>query len=264
MRGRGLCRRWQIALKLGCTSYVYPADMVSNVRKLAGLVDDIELLIFEGADREVLPTRAEVSCLLELSSRSGFSYTVHLPVDIDVCSPDKSFRNFSLDRMDEITDLTAPLSSRGFVLHLPGGETGGEGWTETAVRSARDICRKCDGELFVENLEYPFEKLVPVFEQSRALLCLDIGHAYRAGDSWKDIYRGFADRTRVVHFYLHDRGSGRHKGFQDAPLGFVSDVTDTFLSDGYDGVLTIEMFGEREFFKSKEIVEKEIENWAKR
>ena len=251
-------------MKLGCTSYVYPADIVLNAKKLAGLVDDIELLIFEGMDREVLPTRAEIRSLFELSSQGGFSYTVHLPVDIDVCSPDKSFRSFSLDRVDEITDLTAPLIPRGFILHLPGGETGGESWTEAAVGSARDICRKCDGKLFVENLEYSFEKLAPVFEQSGTLLCLDIGHAHRAGDSWKDIYRRFSDRTGVVHFYLHDRDSGRHLGFQDAPSGFVSDVMDTFLSDRYNGVLTIEMFGEQDFFKSKEIVKREIENWEKR
>jgi len=33
--------------RLGSTSYVYPADLVTNARQLAGRVDDIELVLFE-------------------------------------------------------------------------------------------------------------------------------------------------------------------------------------------------------------------------
>lgn len=251
-------------MNLGCTSFVYPADYVSNAEKLAGLVDDIELLIFEGAERKSLPTRGEVRRLGETALRGGFSYTVHLPADLNVCSDDDAFRRFSVDRMEETACLTAPLNPRGFVLHLPGGERGGAEWTERALSAARHLGAVCGGKLFVENLAYPFSRLEPVIERSDARLCLDIGHAERAGDCWKDIRRRFGEKIGIVHFYLHDANSGRHFGIQDAPRGFVSEVAGAFLSGGYDGVFTMEVFGEEDFFGSKEVMEREIKNWAKK
>ncbi|WP_462137055.1 cobamide remodeling phosphodiesterase CbiR [Candidatus Mycalebacterium sp.] len=252
-------------MKLGCTSYVYPADIVSNVEKLAGLVDDIELLIFEGACDDSLPSAGEIDRLGEISRSGGFSYTVHLPLDIDVCSKDRNFRSFSLRRAAQIADLTAPLSPYGYVLHLPGGETAETGWTDAACAAASKIFAACGGNLFVENLaSYPFNRLEPVFECSPARLCLDIAHAHKAGDDWKEIYLASGDKTGIVHFYMHDPDSGRHLGFQDAPPDFVSGVTGELLSSGYEGVLTIEMFGEEDFFPSKKIVDSEIEKWEKR
>jgi len=34
-------------LRLGSTSYIYPADLLTNTRQLAGVVQDIELVLFE-------------------------------------------------------------------------------------------------------------------------------------------------------------------------------------------------------------------------
>jgi hypothetical protein len=34
-------------MRLGTTSYIYPADIITNVRRLAGKVQDVELVIFE-------------------------------------------------------------------------------------------------------------------------------------------------------------------------------------------------------------------------
>ncbi|QMU56651.1 MAG: TIM barrel protein [Candidatus Mycalebacterium zealandia] len=252
-------------MKLGCTSYVYPADIVSNVEKLADLVDDVELLIFEGADEDSLPSAEEIDRLGELSGSGGFSYTVHLPLDIDVCSKDRSFRSFSLRRAAQIADLTSPLKPYGYVLHLPGGETAEAGWTDAACAAGSEIFAACGGNLFVENLSsYSFNRLEPVFERSPVRLCLDIAHAHKAGDDWREIYLALRDKTGIVHFYMHDPDSDRHLGFQDAPPGFVPGVTGVLLSSGYEGVLTIEMFGQEDFFLSKKIVDSEIERWGKR
>lgn len=255
-------------MRLGCTSYVYPAGLVPNVQRLAGLADDIELLVFEGADRAVLPTRAEISRLLEISGSAaaggrGFTYTVHLPLDINVCAEERDFREFSLDRAEEIMELAAPLRPRGFVLHLPGGDEGGDGWTCAAITAARRL--RSRAEIFIENLTYPFEKLEPVFEGSDAMLCLDIGHALAAGDDWKDILRRFAGRTAAVHLYARDpAGSGRHLGLHKAPPGFVSEVLGALVSCGYGGVVTIELFSEEDFFISKDIVDREARVWAQK
>ncbi len=237
--------------------------MVSNAERLAGLVEDMELLIFESVNSP-LPSSAEICRLLELSQRGNFSYTVHLPIDIDVCSSDESFRLFSVRMAEKITALTAPLSPYGYVLHLPGGGKGGEQWTEAACKSLSRLCSTCGQVFFVENLTYPFTILEPVLRRSGVSLCLDIGHANGAGDDWRDIYRRFSDRTGIVHFYMNAPDSGRHLCLSKAPRGFVSNVTHELLSSGYEGILTIELFSERDFFISKSIVEREIAGWAAR
>ncbi|MCX7010033.1 MAG: hypothetical protein NTY53_22795 [Kiritimatiellaeota bacterium] len=37
----------QNSFRVGVTSYVYPADILPNVERLAGRVDDVELVLFE-------------------------------------------------------------------------------------------------------------------------------------------------------------------------------------------------------------------------
>ncbi len=41
--------------RLGTTSYIIPADLMTNVRLLSPLVDDIELVLFEADDESNLP-----------------------------------------------------------------------------------------------------------------------------------------------------------------------------------------------------------------
>ena len=160
-------------------------------------------------------------------------------------------------------ELAAPLRPRGFVLHLPGGEGGGDGWTCAATAAARRL--GSSAEIFVENLTYPFERLKPVFEDSGAMLCLDIGHALAAGDDWKGILRGFAGRTAAVHLYARDpAGSGRHLGLHRAPPGFVPEVLEALASCSYENVVTIELFSEEDFFISKDIVDREARRWAQK
>jgi hypothetical protein len=41
--------------RLGSTSYVWPAGLVPNVRRLGPLVDDVELVLFDLEERSNLP-----------------------------------------------------------------------------------------------------------------------------------------------------------------------------------------------------------------
>lgn len=56
-------------MQIGTTSYIYPDDIIPNVRKLVNLVDDIELVLFEGKDYSNLPSADEVKTLREKSRR---------------------------------------------------------------------------------------------------------------------------------------------------------------------------------------------------
>ncbi|MGH7910056.1 MAG: cobamide remodeling phosphodiesterase CbiR, partial [Thermodesulfobacteriota bacterium] len=106
-------------MQIGTTSYIYPDDIIPNVKKLANLVEDIELVLFEGKDYSNLPSKEDVNALRKISDDTGTSFTVHLPIDLDICSRASEFRKFSLRRMIEIMKLTSSLNPRGYIIHLP-------------------------------------------------------------------------------------------------------------------------------------------------
>lgn len=61
---------------LGSTSYVIPDDFLPNVRRLAPLVEDMELALFETPTASNMPTAAVVR---ELTDEHKTGFTVHLP-----------------------------------------------------------------------------------------------------------------------------------------------------------------------------------------
>jgi len=69
--------------KIGTTSFIYPAGYAQNVKMLGPYVDEIELLLFEGAP-DSLPSTQEIKKLLSLSKEFDLTYNVHLPTDISL------------------------------------------------------------------------------------------------------------------------------------------------------------------------------------
>ena len=71
--------------RIGTTSYIIPDEIIPNVRYLAGLVDDIELVLFEVDDGpNNLPDAAAIKELQSLAARHQLTYTVHLPLDLQL------------------------------------------------------------------------------------------------------------------------------------------------------------------------------------
>jgi hypothetical protein len=56
-------------MQVGTTSYIYPDDIIPNVRKLLNLVDEIELVLIECKNYSNLPSADEVKTLREKSRR---------------------------------------------------------------------------------------------------------------------------------------------------------------------------------------------------
>lgn len=253
-------------MQIGTTSYIYPDDIIPNVRKLTGLVDDIELVLFEGKDYSNLPSKSDVKILRKISEETGISYTVHLPIDIDICSKDAEFRKFSLNRTIEIMRLTSLLNPRGYIIHLPRREAESEEtWTLRTVRSLSEVFIEFGNEnVLIENLGYPIEHILPIIEEFDFKLCLDISHALRCSDNWEEIFDKNSGRIRVIHFYGPETEGGRHAGLQNAERNFVRSVIDKIMSSGFSGILTLEVFGADDFFESKRIIDEEISSWGKR
>ena len=253
-------------MKIGATSYIYPDNIIPNVRKLVNLVDDIELVLFEGKDYSNLPTEEDVNTLTKISEETGLSYTVHLPIDLDICSKDAEFRNFSLRRMVEIMKLTSFLNPRGYIIHLPRNKVESEEmWVLRAVRSLSDIFIEFENEsILIENLSYPIRHIIPIIEEFNFNLCLDISHALRCSDSWEEIFDNNFSKIKVIHFYGPEVEGEGHTGLQRAERTFVKSVIDKIVSSKFSGLLTLEVFGTEDFFESKRILEEEISAWKER
>ncbi|MCI0454476.1 MAG: sugar phosphate isomerase/epimerase [Candidatus Dadabacteria bacterium] len=252
-------------MQVGTTSYIYPDDIIPNVRKLVNFVDDIELVLFEGNDYSNLPSSDDIKTLRNISYDTGISYTVHLPIDLDICSRDGEFRMFSLKRMIEIMRLTSLLDPRGYIIHLPRREIESEEmWVLRTVRSLSDIFIEFGNEgVLIENLSYPIKHILPIIEEFDFKLCLDISHTLNCSDDWKGIFDSNFGRINVIHFYGPKKDGDGHTGLQNAERKFVKSVVDRVMSSNFSGLLTLEVFGTEDFFESKRILEEEIFAWEK-
>ncbi len=250
-------------MKIGTTSYIYPDEIIPNVKKLVGLVDDVELVLFEGKEYSNLPREEDVDVLKKISQDTGLTYTVHLPIDLDICSRDERFRIFSLKRIVEIMRLTSPLTPRQYIVHLPRHDIeSDEMWVLRTKRSLSEICSEFENKnISIENLSYPATHLVPIIEEFDFRLCLDVCHAIRCGDDWEEIFERNFKRIKVLHFYGAEVDGEGHIGLQRGEREFVRSVIDKILSSNYSELLTLEVFGTEDFFESKRILEEEISAW---
>ncbi len=253
-------------MQIGTTSYIYPDDIIPNVRKLVNLVDDIELILFEGNDYSNLPSIDDVKTLRKISEETGISYTVHLLIDLDICSKDAEFRKFSLKRTIEIMKLTSPLNPRGYIVHLPRREIESEEmWILSTVISLSEIFIEFENEkILIENLSYPINHILPIIEEFDFKLCLDISHTLKCSDSWREIFDENLSIIKVIHFYGPERGGEGHTGLQKAERNFVKSVIDKIMPSNFSELLTLEVFGTEDFFESKRILREEISDWEKR
>ena len=253
-------------MKIGTTSYIYPENIIPNAEKLCGIVEDVQLVLFEGKDYSNLPSANDIQVLSEITKKSGLSYTVHLPIDLDVCSSEDSFRKFSLKRTVEIMDLTAPLDPTGYVIHLPRKSVNSESeWQKYASESLSVIYDEYTiDSLFVENLSYPISLLEPVINKFNSKLCLDISHAVRCEDDWENYFELYFDRIGVIHFYGPESDSEGHLGLQKADRTFVNSAVKKLVKAGFKGLLILEVFGKEDFFESMKILKEELSKWQKK
>jgi sugar phosphate isomerase/epimerase len=245
--------------RIGSTSYVYPADLVSNVRQLAGVVDDIELVLFDTEDYgHNLPDGAAVEALRAIARDHSMTYTVHLPCDV-------RFDDASAWRkVQRAVNATRELEPFAYVMHLDGRELMETPSAETIARW-RDMSAQALGQVIeligdrrlvcVENLErwdpVHFHNLVMHAGVSR---CVDVGHWWVQGRDPLPHLREHYPQTRVVHLHGVD-GDGRdHQSLRHTPLAQLRSVVEALVDADYRGVLSLEVFGEADFLSSLDVL----------
>jgi sugar phosphate isomerase/epimerase len=240
--------------RLGSTSYVYPDDILPNVRQLGPIVEDVELVLFEVEDFSNLPNVAQIAELRQLAAQHDLTYTVHLPLDLRVVSGDPSL---ALAR--KVIALTRPLDPFAYVAHLNAREPMERGnwaaWREGCIQGLQEMAEATGdmGRISIENLErWPHEEMYPILERIPVSFCLDIGHLWLQGLDVPAVIQRLAARTRVVH--LHGIAERDHKSLTHVPPAQLRAALDALDQADYRGVVTLEVFSCDDFFPSRDLV----------
>jgi sugar phosphate isomerase/epimerase len=250
--------------RLGSTSYVWPDDILPNVRQLGPLVDDIELILFEVDEHTNVPDVTTIAELNRLALTHDLTYTVHLPLDLTLAHP------ASLEKAAQVIGSTRDLSPHGYVLHLDGRAVEGDPepaamarWRQDAQRALKAVAAMVGdaGRLCVENLEnYDPAAFLPLLEQVPVSLCVDVGHLWLTGRDPVPFLDAHLARTRTIH--LHGVGLRDHQSLQHQGVERVAPILELLAARQYEGVLTLEVFSREDFFSSRTLIA-EIANGRK-
>ncbi len=252
-----------LPFRLGTTSYIIPADIIPNLRYLAGKIQDVELVLFEVDDGpNNLPTPAQVDEMNRMALEHSLTYTVHLPLDLRLAE-DGSLRHVSLEKARRVIECARPLNPWAYVLHLDGKAVRNhpspeayQRWLEQAETSLRQVGEWAGGleRLAVENLEgYPLDFYEPVFERVPVSRCVDVGHLWLDGHAPLPYLRRALPRARVIH--IHGLAERDHRSLAFAAPGQLRAVLEALIHARYDGVFTIEVFSEEDFLSSLQALE---------
>jgi len=255
--------RGRFPFRLGTTSYIIPAEILPNAEFLAGLVDDIELVLFESQEVSNLPDDRTVAKLRELAEAKALSYTVHLPLDIRLGDADEAVRRRSVEKCLSTAERMRPLQPCAHVIHFDWDGRGGlpadlPGWRGRLSRSVGELLASGlqAGSLCVEALSYPFELVEPVVLERNLAVCMDLGHLLLAGHSPEAFLERHLERCRVAH--LHGILNGRdHCDLAGLSDGLLSRLVARLASGAgaRDRVVTIEVFSLADLEKSLAVMQ---------
>jgi sugar phosphate isomerase/epimerase len=244
-----------LPFRIGTTSYIIPADILPNVRFLAGKVQDIQLVLFEMEDSlNNLPNADQIDELNDIASEHGLSYTVHLPLDLRLGARGSDL-HLSLIKARRVIEATRALNPLAFIAHLDGREERNSTdlielsqWQQQAADSLRQAA-EWTGDiklLAVENLEgYPVDFNDPVINLAGSSRCIDVGHLWLDNREPVDFFPGRIDQTTVIH--LHGIKERDHQSLAHMTQKRIDGFFRTLLRSNFSGVLTLEVFSEDDF-----------------
>lgn len=245
--------------KIGTTSFIYPTNYVQNVSMLGPYLDEIELIFFESTPAS-LPSKDEIGVLVSLSNEYNLSYNIHHPLDISPGARDSTRRQFSIQTIQQIIDLTAPLSPSTHTVHLP--YEGSDDEKESRRRWCERICYSMEklrdagisGQMMsIETLDYPIEWIQDVLIDFDLSICMDLGHLIIHGFDMKDVF----DRYRNVISIIHLHGANNGQDHQALDLFSKSNLkTILEILNRFNGVVSIEVFSYDHLLASLNLLEK--------
>lgn len=192
--------------RIGVTSYVYPADFLTNIRRLSGQVQAVQLLLYESDQGSNMPSPADILAMRDAAP--GMTWIVHLPIDRKLGSVDPAERQAMLDQCLRVLELTAPLFPESIVLHVEGVAPDASrarvlAWQEDVFPLLDRLAAAVDdpARICLENIYYPFEWCDPFLARHPFGVCIDFGHLWEQGLDWRAHLAKYMPRTPLVHLY---------------------------------------------------------------
>ena len=235
--------------RLGATSYVVPGDLAANARYLGGLVDDMEVVLFDApGGPSNLPSAAQIGELAAIARGEGLTYTVHLPSDLPAQLAGEPMHPLLLKAQRLIGDMQA-LSPFAYVFHLDGKAVRDPStpsvflhrWQDGARRTL-DLLSEWAGDpslLALENVEGYDLGFYDDVVGSRAR-CIDVGHLWVDGHEATAYLHTRLTNARVIH--LHGLAGKDHLSLAHTPAAQLDPVLSTLAAHRFNGVVTLEVF----------------------
>lgn len=232
--------------RVATTSYVHPCGYAENVKRLAGWVEEVEVVLFEGS-ADALPSEAELETMATVADRASMRFHVHLPLDLRLGHPDRGERTVALQTLLRVIRWVRPLCPGFFVLHLEwdGPANPDEKDVDRWQHRVRDSLRQAaDGGVDLktccaETLMYPPRWMEPIRGEFGMPLCLDVGHLLLSREDPHRYFLDHFDQVRTVHLYGPEP-DGRHGSLELLPEMLLTKLVD--LLGGYRGVVSLEVF----------------------
>lgn len=246
--------------RVGTTSFIYPTRWLENVIRLAGRVQDVELLCF---DANQLPDKAEIEGLLAVKRRADLTYTVHTPLVVSLASDDEARRRESVNDVKRVIEHMRLLDPYAYLVHVCQSAQERirqienlDSWQCRARRSLSEIIELgvSPEKLCVECLDYDFWIIESVVESLGISVALDIGHLRAKKMPIAELFERNRHRLRVVHWHGTDPYNKDHRSLEFVPEEEVSWLLQTLHAWPFRGVLTLEVFGERDFEESMNVL----------
>lgn len=245
-----------LPFRIGTTSYIIPDDILPNLRYLADIVDDVELVLFESDEISNFPSKRDVAEMGRIAADHGLTFTVHFPTDTWPGAAEESTRRASVDKWFRVIDLMEELEPFGWIVHLSqmpeNDEKTRQIWQDQCLKSLEELGQKANPKkLCVETLSYDFTYCWPMIIATGCSVCLDIGHLIVNGYNINACCDTWLHRTRVVHLHGVDQ-----KGKDHVDLSFMEPqllagiVRRAGAADCIERVITLEIFSEAQLAKS--------------
>ena len=209
-------RKWKgkFPFRVGTTSYIYPGEILPNVDVLSDVLDEVQLLLFEGDSFSNIPDRATTKELKRLSTEKKVAYTIHLPLDAYPGHEDERIRKNAIDMILRIYDVGLQIECERFVFHYASRNPDGQPlrnhdkWRDQLVRSTTELLASgVQAQQFcVENLSYPFSWVEDLVDRFALAKCIDLGHLRVNCHPVRPHLRKHLAGTRVIHLHGLKRG----------------------------------------------------------
>ncbi|HET6491228.1 MAG TPA: cobamide remodeling phosphodiesterase CbiR [Syntrophales bacterium] len=246
--------------RLGTTSFILFDDYLPNVRHLAPMVDDIELLFTDPSDG-ALPDLAAMQEIRRIADRSSLSFTIHLPYDRDLGASDDAARMEAVWDLVHVIERSRTLNPFAWILHpfcewQHFGSDGPPGdWMDRFSASIDFLLEKGipPGRLCLENLRPAFNPLESLVATKGLSVCLDVGHIVIYGHDLDDFLKRYGSRIRVLH--LHGIRDGR----DHCSLAWLDpQVLETLMAFLHNGraqrIVTLEVLGQADLDESLRVM----------